>query len=159
MTISVTGSDGRGGSVSESSDLVASTATSARPVVTIVAGTSPVTESPVASFTVTAAPAPSANLDVNLSVTEAAGSDFVAFGNKGMKMVTAPTASVNVTITYTVATVNDEPDEPDVSVMVTVTNGTNYTVRTPSEAGMIKDNDDDDMRRGRLRWGQRIRRR
>ena len=114
------------------------------PEITVTAGTSPVTEGTAASFTVMAAPAPASNLTVNLSVAEAAGSDFVASGNEGMKTVTIPPASGNVTVTYTVATVNDDIDEPNGSVTVTVVNGTGYTVGTPSEATVTVNDDDDD---------------
>ncbi|MDE0471322.1 MAG: T9SS type A sorting domain-containing protein, partial [Ekhidna sp.] len=119
-------------------------AASVQPVVTIAAGTSPVTEGTEAAFTLTAAPAPMTNLTVSLSVTEAAGSDFVASADKGMKTVTIPAASGNVTMTYTVATVNDDTDEENGSVTVTVADGSGYTVGTPSEASVTVNDDDDE---------------
>ncbi|MDE0472852.1 MAG: T9SS type A sorting domain-containing protein, partial [Ekhidna sp.] len=113
---------------------------SVQPVVTIAAGTSPVTEGTEAAFTLTAAPAPMANLTVSLSVAEAAGSDFVASGDEGTKTVVIPTSG---SATYTVATVNDNADEPDGSVTVIVVDGTGYMVGTPSEASVtVNDNDE-----------------
>ena len=136
LNIRVTASDDNGGSVFDAFDITVN----AQPVVTIAAGTSPVTEGTAASFTVMAAPAPASNLTVNLSVAEAAGSDFVASGNEGMKTVMIP-ASGNMT--YTVATVNDNTDEPNGSVTVTVENGTGYTVGDPVSA-IVMVNDDDE---------------
>ena len=138
LNIRVTASDDNGGTVFDAFDITVE----ALPMVTIAAGTSPVTEGTAASFTVTATPAPASNLDVNLSVAEAAGSDFVASGNEGMKTVTIPAASGSMT--YTVATVNDDTDEPNGSVTVTVENDTGYTVGTPSEATVTVNDDDEE---------------
>ena len=115
----------------------------ATPVITIAAGTSPVTEGTDAAFTVTATPAPASNLDVNLSVTEAAGSDFVAGANEGSgKTVTIPTSG---SATYSVATVADDTDEPNGSVTVTVTNGTGYALgSTVSATVMVNDDDEEE---------------
>ena len=57
-----------------------------QPAVTITGGAA-VTEGNAASFTVTASAAPTANLTVNLSVADVAGSDFVAAANEGNKSV------------------------------------------------------------------------
>ena len=110
------------------------------PVITIAVGTSPVTEGIAASFTVTAAPAPSANLEVNLSVAEAAGSDFVASGDEGTKTVNIPTSG---SATYFVATVADDMDEPNGSVTVTVADDTGYTVGDPASATVMVNDDDE----------------
>ena len=139
LNVKVTANDSNGGSVFDAFDITVN----ARPVVTIAAGTSPVTEGTAAAFTVTAAPAPAADLTVNLSVAEAAGSDFVASGNEGMKTVMIPASG---SVTYTVATVNDDTDEPNGSVTVTVVNGTGYAAGTPSEATVTVNDDDDDGR-------------
>ena len=110
------------------------------PSVTIAAGTSPVTEGTAASFTVTAVPAPEANLSISLTVAEAAGSNFVTSGNEGSnKTVTIPTSG---TMTYTVATVGDDTDEPSGSVMVTLTNGSGYTVGSAASASVTVNDDD-----------------
>ena len=136
LSVKVTANDSNGGSVFDTFDITVN----ARPVVTIAAGTSPVTEGTSASFTVTAAPAPASNLTVNLSVADAADSDFVASGNEGMKTVMIPASG---SITYTVATVNDDTDEPDGNVTVTVANGSGYTIGSSASA-MVMVNDDDE---------------
>ena len=138
LNIRVTASDDNGGTVSDAFDITVN----AQPVVTIAAGTSPVTEGTAASFTVSASPMPASDLTVNLSVAEAAGSDFVASGNEGMKTVMIPASG---SVTYTVATMNDDTDEPNGNVTVTVENGTGYTVgSTASATVMVNDDDDED---------------
>ena len=107
--------------------------------ITITGGTA-VTEGTAAAFTVSASPMPTSNLTVNLSVTEAAGSSFVNSTNKGMKMVIIPASSGSMT--YTVATEDDNIDESNGSVTVTITNNTSYIVGSPSSA-MVVVNDDD----------------
>ena len=82
------------------------------------------TEGAAAEFTVTADSAPSADLTVNLTVSESG--DFVASGDKGSATVTI-TAS-NTTATLSVPTVNDSADETDGTVTATVATGTGYTV-------------------------------
>ena len=109
------------------------------PSVTIAAGTSPITEGTAASFTVTAVPAPEANLPVSLTVADAPNADFVSSTNQGGKTVTIPTSG---SMTYTVATVGDSNDEPSGSVMVTLTNGSGYTVGSAASAS-VDVNDDD----------------
>ena len=136
LNIRVTASDDNGGSVFDAFDITVN----ALPVVTIAAGTSPVTEGTAASFTISASPMPASNLTVNLSVAEASGSDFVASGDKGMKTVMIPASG---STTYTVATVNDDTDEPNGSVTVTVTNGNGYTIGSSGSA-MVVVNDDDE---------------
>ena len=138
LSVKVTADDGNGGSVSDAFDITVN----AQPMVTIAAGTSPVTEGTAATFTVSASPMSASDLTVNLSVAEAAGSDFVASGNEGMKTVMIPTSG---SATYTVATVSDDTDEPDGSVMVTVENGTGYTVgNTASATVMVNDDDEEE---------------
>ena len=111
------------------------------PVVSIARqGNAAVTEGADVIFRVTASRTVTTDLKVNLSVAEAAGSDFIASNNKGMKMVMIPASSGSVT--YTVATEDDNMDESNGSVTVTVANGTGYTVGSPSSA-MVIINDDD----------------
>ena len=110
------------------------------PSVTIAAGASPVTEGAAASFTVTAVPAPEANLSISLTVADAPNADFVSSTNQGSgKTVTIPTSG---TMTYTVATVGDSNDEPSGSVMVTLTNGSGYTVGSANSASITVNDDD-----------------
>ena len=138
LNVKVTADDDNGGMISDVFDITVN----ALPVVTIAAGTSPVTEGTDATFTVTATPAPTADLMVNLSVTEAGGGDFVAGANEGSgKTVTIPANSSSAT--YTVTTVADDMDEPNGSVTMTVTNGSGYATGTPSEATVTVNDDDE----------------
>ncbi|MDE0471678.1 MAG: fibronectin type III domain-containing protein, partial [Ekhidna sp.] len=114
----------------------------ADPAVTIMAGTSPVTEGTAAAFTVSAVPAPTADLTVKLTVAEAMGSDFVASSDEGMKTVTIPAASGSVN--YTVATVNDDSDEPDGSVTVTIIEDSGYTVGSTASATVMINDDEEE---------------
>ena len=119
---------------------VKGTTKTASPTITIAAGTSPVTEGTDASFTVTASPAPSADLTVNLTVSEASGSDFVAAGDEGSKTVTI--ASGETSATFSVDTVADAVDETDAAVTVTVASGTGYIVGSTKSASVtVNDND------------------
>ena len=104
-------------------------------------GTSPITEGVgAASFTITTAPASDPFL--NLTVAEAGGSDFVAADDEGMQMVTIPTGG---SATYTFAAVNDETDESNSSVTVTIVDCTGYTVRDPVSAMVTVNNNDEEM--------------
>ncbi len=105
-----------------------------------ITGGAAVTEGDAASFTITASAAPKANLTVNLSVADVAGSDFVAATNEGNKSVTI-TAGQS-TATYTVDTVDDGVNEASGAVTVTVKDGTGYSVGTPSSAGVTVNDDD-----------------
>ena len=112
------------------------------PEVTITSG-SAVTEGGQASFTISVDPAPEEALTVNLSVADAASSDFVAAGDEGADTVML--AAGSTTATFTVATVNDTGgtgDEPDGEVTVTLQAGAGYTVGTASSAAVaVSDND------------------
>ena len=104
------------------------------PEITVAAGAD-VTEGGDATFTLTADPAPTAPLDV--SVTIAAEG---AFGiTAGQRTVTIPVTGSHE---LTLATDNDGTDEPDGSVTATVTAGTGYTVgATSSDTVGIADDD------------------
>ncbi len=118
-SFSVTVNDGGGSSVS-------------------ITGTSAVTEGGTASFTVSASPAPSANLTVNLRVQQTG--DFVAAGNLGRKTVTIPGGMSSAT--YTVDTVNDQTDEDNGVVQVTVLAGDGYAPGSPAfHNAAVADND------------------
>ena len=111
------------------------TPASLEPQVTIAAGASPVTEGSDATFTVTASPAPASPLAV--SVTVATDGDYGV--TAGERTVTIPTTG---SATLTLATANDEADEPDGSVSVTVAAGEGYTVGDPA-SGTVAIADDD----------------
>ena len=105
------------------------------PVVTIAAGTSPVTEGTAATFTLTASPAPAAALAVDLTASGAAG--FVSGA-----LPTTATIGTGGTVTVTIATEDDATDEADAALTVGVAAGSGYTVGSPSRASVtINDND------------------
>ncbi len=104
-----------------------------QPVLTI-SGGSAVTEGSAASFTVTSDRAPSNPLAVNLTVSEPAGSDYVASADEGSKTVTILANAT--TATYSVATLADSAVEPHGSVTVRVETGTGYTLGTSSGASV-----------------------
>ena len=106
------------------------------PAVTIAAGTSLVTEGAGAAFTLTADPAPSADLPV--TVTVAADGDYGV--SAGSRTVTIPTTG---SATLTLATTGDDADEPHGSVTVTVIDGNGYTVgASASDSVTVRDDDE-----------------
>ena len=106
------------------------------PTISIAAG-SGVTEGSDATFTVTASPAPSTALTVNLTVSQSG-----SFGaTTGADTVTIPTSG---STTFTVSTTNDSTDEPDGSVTATLSTGTGYTVSSTNNAATVAVSDDDD---------------
>ncbi len=114
-----------------------------RSVVTIAPGVSPVTEGTDAVFTVSAAPAPQADLTVDLTVADAANADFVDAGDEGAQTVTI--LANRTSADYAVATVGGDgetDDEPNGPVTVTVAASPDYTVGD-SGAASITVNDDD----------------
>ena len=109
------------------------TITEVVPEITI-SGGADITEGGSATFTITAHPVPTSPLTVNIGVTERG-----SFGATG-----AATASVRSAITtYTIATTNDNVDEPNGSVTATIQSGSGYTVGAASSASVsVADNDD-----------------
>ncbi|MDE0309412.1 MAG: hypothetical protein OXI60_06220 [Acidiferrobacterales bacterium] len=108
------------------------------PYVTISGGPA-VTEGTAATFTVKSDPEPSANLDVDVNVTQSGS--FVAGGNLGSKTVRIPANQSSAS--YTVATQADTTDEPNGSVTVTLNSGTGYSVGNPSSATVTVEDDDE----------------
>ena len=107
------------------------------PAIAVSAGDT-VTEGGDATFTVTASPAPASPLAV--SVTVAAEGDFgIAAGSRS---VTIPTTG---SATLTLATANDEADETDGSVSVTVAAGDGYTIGDPASGTVAVRNDDEPL--------------
>ncbi len=106
------------------------------PVVSVTAG-SGVTEGGDASFTVTASPAPAANLDVSVTVSQSG--DYGA--TTGQRTVTIPTTG---SVTLTVGTTDDSTDETDGSVTATVNAGSGYTVSSSQGAATVAVSDNDD---------------
>ena len=106
------------------------------PVVSVTAG-SGVTEGGDAVFTVTASPAPTANLDVSVTVSQSG--DYGA--TTGRRTVTVPTSG---SVTLTVGTTDDSADETDGSVTATVNAGSGYTVSSSQGAATVGVADNDD---------------
>ncbi|MYJ09665.1 MAG: hypothetical protein F4086_05070 [Gemmatimonadetes bacterium] len=112
------------------------------PTATISARTSPVTEGVAAEFTVTlSSAAPAGGVTVNLTVSDAAGSDFVASGDEGSRTVMV--AEGNTSAAYSVATVGDSNYEPDGSVTVELATGAGYTLGTMTSASVMVQDDDE----------------
>ena len=106
-----------------------------QPLVTIAAGDSPVTEGGAASWTLSADPAPTTELTVNLAWTQSG--DFLPESRP--QTVTIP---VSGAATVSVDTVDDGTDEPNGSVTLSVAVGSGYAVGTPSTAAVtVTDND------------------
>ncbi len=106
------------------------------PEVSVTAG-SGVTEGGDAVFTVTASPAPTANLDVSVTVSQSG--DYGA--TTGQRTVTIPTTG---SVTITVGTTDDTTDETDGSVTATVNAGSGYTVSSSQGAATVAVSDNDD---------------
>ena len=108
-----------------------------QPVVTIAAGNSPVTEGETAWWTLSATPAPTTELTVNLNWTQSGS--FLP-GTRP-QTVTIP---VSAAATVSVDTVDDSTDEPNGTVTLSVVGGSGYSVGTPSTAAVtVTDNDTD----------------
>ena len=115
----------------------------ALPAITIVAGTSPVTEGTAAVFTLSRTGSPTAALTVNVTVSETGG-DMVAAANEGARTVTFLANSA--TATLSVATASDSVDEANSVVTATISADTgspaSYSVATPASAMVtVEDND------------------
>ena len=111
----------------------------ALPAVSISAGAG-ITEGGDAVFTVSASPAPPADLTVSLAVADDANSDFLAQSDEGTRTVTIAGGQTSATLTVT--TQDDSADETDGSVTATVSDGTGYTVGSPSTATVAVSDDD-----------------
>ncbi len=143
-TVALTHTAAGGGYDSVTADLMVTVRDDEAPVVSIARKTVQAVEGDAAVFTVTANPAPTANLTVNLTVTDAANADFVAVGDQGTGK-TVMILSGETSADYSVATVNDSganADEPDGAVTVTVVSGAHYRVGTADAASIwMTDND------------------
>ena len=135
-SVTVTVADGSGYTVGSagSGTVAVRDDDAALPVVTLAAGAA-VTEGGDAVFTLTATPAPAADLPVSVSV--AADGDWGV--TAGSRTVTIPTTG---SATLTLATTDDSADEPDGSVTATVQVGSGYTVGA-SASGTVAVRDDD----------------
>ncbi|MXW69102.1 MAG: hypothetical protein F4Z61_03990, partial [Acidimicrobiia bacterium] len=137
LMVKVTASDGNGGTVSDTFTL---TVNNPLPEITVTGG-SAVTEGTGAEFTVTASPAPSADLTVRLTVADDDTSDFVAPTDEGDKTVIIQSGTASAT--YTVATTADSIDEADGAVRVTVKADPAYTLDGPVTDTVTVTDDDE----------------
>ncbi len=111
------------------------------PAVSIAAKAASVTEGGAAAFSLTADRAPDADLTVTLSVAETGGGDHVAAADEGP--ATATIAKGATEAVFSVATVDDDVDEPDGSVTVTLKDGGGYTVSPSQGAAAVTVSDND----------------
>ena len=137
FSVKVTADDGNDGAVSDTFDIMVSNTGTTTPTITI-AGGSAVTEGTAASFTLTASPTPSADLNVSVNVTQ--NGNFVASSGQGTKTVTIPSGQTSKI--FTVPTQDDSTDEPDGSVTSTLAGGSGYSVGSPSSASVTVNDDD-----------------
>ena len=99
-----------------------------------------VTEGGNASFTLTLDPAPEAAIEVNVTVTDAANSDFLAAGNQGARKISVDANAT--TKVFTVPTEADSDDEASGPIRARVTGGDDYEPGTANAAeARIIDND------------------
>ena len=134
-----TGLDGGASGSGSGVFIISDDDTTAVPEISVSAGAD-IVEGGSASFTVSANPAPEANLDVALTVSQEG--EFVAAANLGA----GKTVTINATetsATYTVDTAADSDDEVDGSVELTANAGTGYTVSGSAASDSLAVSDDD----------------
>ncbi len=112
------------------------TVTGTSPLVSIAAFGN-VTEGHSATFTVTAAPAPTRPITVTINIAQTG--DFASYTGRQILGFTGGSA------TFSVATRDDAVDEPDGSVTATLVDGAGYDVGTSSTATVIVADDDDPL--------------
>ena len=99
-----------------------------------------VTEGGNASFTLELDPAPEAAIEVNVTVTDAANSDFLATGDQGARKISVDANATSKV--FTVPTQADSDDEASGPIRARVTNGDDYEPGTANAAEVrITDND------------------
>ena len=110
--------------------------------VSVASATDSVEEGQSVTFTLTADPAPTAPMKVTVEVTNLAIADYGV--KTGRRTVTIPTSG---SASLTVATSDDNVDEVDGAVTVTIQTGADYTIGDPwFKLVTIKDNDADTFR-------------
>ena len=139
-SVTLTLNDGSGYTVSATQGAATASVADDDPVVSI-SGGGGVTEGGDASFTVTANPAPAADLDVSVTVSQSG--DYGATTGQQTVTILAATGSA----TLTVSTTNDDADEADGSVTATLDTppaDAGYTVSAIQGAATVSVSDDDD---------------
>ena len=106
------------------------------PSLSIAAGES-ATEGGTATFTITADPAPHADLSVAVAVTEADGSDFLPDAPPTSVIIPAGAGSA----TLSVPLPDDAADEPNGTVTATISESDGYEVATATASLAVHDND------------------
>ena len=129
---------GDGYAVGEGAGAAARATLTMQPVVTIADGDRAVPEGDPVLFTLTAAPAPAADLAVNVELSES-GSFLTASTSRARTVTISASAR---TATLTAETENDDTTEQDGSVTATVGPGKGYTVGARKSA-TVKVTDDD----------------
>ncbi|MCY3920877.1 MAG: hypothetical protein OXG27_00590, partial [Chloroflexi bacterium] len=112
-------------------------ASAVTPEISVTAGAG-VTEGGSASFTVTANPAPSTPLAVGVTIIQSG--KFAAASVVGAQTVTIPSSG---SVSHSIATTDDDADEPDGSITVSVRPLSGYTVSAsrPAATVSVADND------------------
>ena len=109
------------------------------PVITVTGG-SGVTEGVSAIFTLRSDRVSTTAIDISLTVSDDATSDFLATAREGPRTVRLPAG--DTTVTYSVRTEDDGTDEPDGRVTIRVRESSGYTTGSPSTASVtVRDND------------------
>ncbi len=103
-----------------------------------IAGGSPATEGAgTLTYTLTADKPPATDLNINLTVMDAPGSDFIAA--EGDQNVTFPAGTTE--LNYAIPITDDEVDEASGEVTVTINDGTGYTAGTDTATIRVRDDD------------------
>ena len=104
--------------------------------ITALDGAAPISEGEEARFVLRATPRPSAPITVAVAIGDSG--EFVSSGQPTPRMVTI---GEDGTADFSVATQNDDMDEPDGAITATVTAGTGYTVSDNTAEVEVRDND------------------
>ena len=106
--------------------------------ITALDGAAPINEGDMARFRLTADPAPAAPITVAVAIGDRG--EFVSSGQPNPRMVTI---DEDGTADFSVATQDDDMDEPDGAITATVTPGTVYTVSDNTAEAEVTVRDDD----------------
>ena len=106
--------------------------------ITALDGSSTISEGEEARFRLTADPAPAAPITVAVAIGDSG--EFVSSGQPNPRMVTV---DEDGTADFSVATQDDDMDEPDGAITATVTAGTDYTVSDNTAEAEVEVRDDD----------------
>ena len=106
--------------------------------ITALDGAAPINEGEMARFRLTADPAPAAPITVAVTIRDSG--KFVSSGQPNPRMVTI---GEDGTADFSVATQDDEMDEPDGAITATVTPGTGYTLSANDKMAEVEVQDND----------------